>query len=173
VVFITREVLIQTLQNALESLPTVDGAWLGGSAAFGKLDPVVLVDKAGVVRAVPLDTAADSDEAQRRLAVSKVGFQLFQHLIKKEIARGRAAEALFFYQSFTLRPLVEALRIVHCPHRRMFHLRYLERDLPPDVYERICDLIFVRDLADLANKRDDAEQWFWEIVDAEKSLAKR
>jgi hypothetical protein len=55
----------------------------------------------------------------------------------------------------------------------MFHLRYLERDLPPDVYERICDLIFVRDLADLANKRDDAEQWFWEIVDAEKSLAKR
>jgi hypothetical protein len=243
---VTREILVQTLRNALEPLPYVYGAWLGGSAAFGNLDPysdvdlyaivddnsvdntftvledallarspitaryqtpnttgfqqrvyslqdapeflvveaalipmssptrflereihgdpVVLFDKAGVVRAVALDTKADLLEAQRRLATLKSGFQLFQHLTKKEIARGHAAEALLFYHGFTLRPLVEALRIVHCPHRRMFHLRYLERDLPADVSARICDLAFVKDLDDVARKRREAEEWFWDTI---------
>ena len=245
---ITREILISTLHNALEPLLYVDGAWLGGSAAFGKLDsysdvdlfalvaddslanafavieealqarspiiaryqtpntrgfqqrvyslqdapeflvveaaliprgspnrflerelhgnPVVLFDKLGVVRAIPVDVVADLIEAQRRLTTLKGGFQIFQHLTKKEIARGHAAEALLFYHGFTLRPLVEALRILHCPHRRMFHLRYLERDLPPEVAARISDLAFVKDLDDLTKKRHEAERWFWETVKA-------
>jgi predicted nucleotidyltransferase len=221
---ITRETLIQTLHSALESLPDVDGAWLGGSAAFGKLDsysdvdlfavvaddslerafvviedaleasspialryqipntvgfqqrvysfrelhgdPVVLFDKSGIVRAIPMDRTADLAEAQRRLTTLKAGFTIFQHLTKKEISRGHAAEALLFYHGFTLRPLVEAVRIRHCPHRRVFHLRYLERDLPSEVASRLCHLSFVRDLDDLAVKRTEAEAWFWETVNA-------
>jgi predicted nucleotidyltransferase len=245
---ITREILIRTLRNVLEPLPYVDGAWLGGSAAFGKLDsysdvdlcviveddsvdstfnviekaleelspiaaryetsttsafrqrayslrdapefliveaaifgrsnpnrflereihgvPVVLFDKSGAVRAMPLDIEADLVAARQRLPALKAGFQIFQHLTKKEIARGHAAEALLFYHGFTLRPLVEALRILHCPHRRMFHLRYLDRDFPPDVAKRIGDLTFVKDVEDLAKKRVEAEEWFWETIGA-------
>ena len=111
-----------------------------------------------------MDLSADLSLAYRRVEILKAGFVLFQHLIKKEIARGRGAEALLFYHGFTLRPLVEALRIPHCPHRRVFHLRYLERDLPRDVAARICALSFVRDIDDLKDKRDEAEAWFRETV---------
>jgi hypothetical protein len=41
---ITREALIEVLRTALEPLPYVDGAWVGGSAAFGALDEYSDVD---------------------------------------------------------------------------------------------------------------------------------
>ena len=41
-------------------------------------------------------------------------------------------------------------RRLHCPALRDFCLRFLARDLPPDVCQRIEALAFVRDLADLA-----------------------
>ena len=129
-------------------------------------EPVVLFDKTGIVSSIPLDTAADLAEARERIATLKAGFTIFQHLIKKEILRVHGAEALLFYQGFTLRPLAELLRIRYCPHRRIFTLRYIERDLPPDVAARFCHLSFVRDLDDLGAKRNEAERWFWETVEA-------
>ncbi|MEO6407154.1 MAG: hypothetical protein ABIO45_00165 [Burkholderiaceae bacterium] len=48
----------------------------------------------------------------------------------------------------------------HCPQRRIFGARYLARDLPGPVCERLEALAFVRDLADLAVKREAAHAWF-------------
>jgi hypothetical protein len=66
----------------------------------------------------------------------------------------------------TLRPLVEALRLLHCPQRRGFGLRYLARDLPADVVARVTGLAFVQDLADLERKHAEAQKWFWETMNA-------
>jgi hypothetical protein len=60
----------------------------------------------------------------------------------------------------TLRPLGEALRLLHCPQRRIFGLRYLARDLPAYACARIEELAFVRDLDDLAAKHERARLWF-------------
>lgn len=60
----------------------------------------------------------------------------------------------------TWRPLVEALRLLHCPQRRVFGPRYLERDLPADICRRVEALAFVRDLDDLEAKHDEARRWF-------------
>ena len=65
-----------------------------------------------------------------------------------------------FYQAMTLRPLVEAVRLLHCPQRRVFGLRYLARDLPADACDRIESLAFVSGLDDLAAKHDVAGLWF-------------
>lgn len=55
---------------------------------------------------------------------------------------------------------VETPRLLHCPQRCIFGLRYLARDLPADVRARIEVPAFVRDLDDLAMKQDQARCWF-------------
>jgi len=59
----------------------------------------------------------------------------------------------------------EALRLLHCPARRVFGPRYLARDLPADVCRRLERLSFVRDLDDLATQHAAAEAWFHDCLD--------
>jgi predicted nucleotidyltransferase len=239
---LTRPALIHALRQALSSLPQVDAAWEGGSAAFGTeddlsdidavavvaddaleatwggveaalgaLSPVALrydvpdtrgyaqrfyrlrdageftvvdlvlirrgdpllfrevelhgrgrtwFDRTGILVEAHLDTDQDMAQARARVPALAAAFEMFQHLVTKERLRGRAVESLMFYQAFTWRPLVEALRLLHCPQRRVFGPRYLARDLPPDVCARIEALVFVRGLDDLAAKHDEARRWF-------------
>ncbi len=117
-------------------------------------------DRRGILVESHLDGAVDMAQARARVPVLAAAFAMFQHIVTKERMRGRAVEALTFYQAMTLRPLVEALRLLHCPQRRIFGLRYLARDLPPEVCARIEALAFVRDLDDLAAKHDEARRWF-------------
>jgi hypothetical protein len=117
-------------------------------------------DRRGLLVEAHLDAASDVAQARARVPALASGFAMFQHIVTKERLRGRAVEALMFYQAMTLRPLVEALRLLHCPQRRVFGLRYLARDLPADACVRIESLAFVGDLDDLAVKHDEARLWF-------------
>ena len=105
------------------------------------------------------------DLARARVPVLAAAFAMFQHIVTKERLRGRAVDALVFYQQMTWRPLVEALRLLHGPQRRVFGPRYLTRDLPAAVCQRIEALAYVRDLADLAAKHDEARAWFDECIE--------
>ena len=117
-------------------------------------------DRRGILVESHLDAAADLAGARARVAPLATAFAMFQHIVTKERLRGRAVEALMFYQAMTLRPLAEAVRLLHCPERRIFGLRYLARDLPADVCARIEALAFVGDLDDLAGKHAQARAWF-------------
>jgi hypothetical protein len=112
---------------------------------------VVHFDKSNVTQVEPLDL--------------RVNFDLFQSLTLKELERHNAIEALAFYQGFTLRPLVEFLRILYAPTRYNFHTRYVYYDLPADVVRRLETLFFVQNEDDLRAKREQAEQWFYEILE--------
>ncbi|MDT8998666.1 hypothetical protein RQP53_05215 [Paucibacter sp. APW11] len=122
------------------------------------------LDRAGLLVEAHIDPLADRAAARARLAPLRSGFEMFQHIVKKERLRGRAVEALQFYQAMSLRPLVEALRLLHCPARRGFGLRYLARDLPAEVHQRLIPLAFVRDLDDLALKHEAVQAWFAETM---------
>lgn len=243
---ITRAVLRQHLQQALQAIDAVDAAWEGGSAAFGRddglsdidavavvtddaldatfaqvevalqaLSPVALrydtpgtvgfaqkffrlrdageflvvdlvlirrsdpllfrevelhgrgtvwFDRRGILLEAHLDAEADAAQARVRVPVLAGYFEMFQHIVTKERLRGKAVDALVFYQQMTWRPLVEALRLLHDPQRRVFGPRYTTRDLPADVCRRIEALAFVRDLDDLAAKHDEARQWFAQCI---------
>jgi len=117
-------------------------------------------DRRGILVEARIDGANDMAQAQARVPALASAFAMFQHLVTKERRRGRAVDALVFYQSWTLRPLVEALRLLHCPQRRVFGLRYLARDLPAEACAEIEALAFVRDLDDLAVKHERARDWF-------------
>ena len=117
-------------------------------------------DRRGILVDSHLDLASDMAQARARVPALAAAFAMFQHIVTKERRRGRAVEALVFYHAMTLRPLVEVVRLLHCPERRIFGLRYLGRDLPPDACARIEALAFVSDLDDLAVKHDQARLWF-------------
>jgi len=117
-------------------------------------------DRRGLLVEAHLDAERDEAQARTRIPVLAASFAMFQHIVTKERLRGHAADALVFYQSMTWRPLVEALRLLHDPQRRVFGPRYLRRDLPAVVCGRIEGLAYVRDLQDLATKHEQACRWF-------------
>jgi predicted nucleotidyltransferase len=122
------------------------------------------IDRRGLLDEAHLDLPADAAAARARVPALRDNFAMFQHLATKERLRGHAVEALHFYQAFALRPLVEALRLLHCPQRRVFSVRYLARDLPPKVVDRITSLSFISDLDDLADKHDQVQTWFAQVM---------
>jgi predicted nucleotidyltransferase len=104
-------------------------------------EPLVLHDPEGMVELRPDDEEAM--ERERREAVAQIAARrpTAQWLVNRAIARGQLAEAVAFHLQFAVIPLVRLLRIVHCPARHDFGLRYLDTDLPPDYDTRVADLL--------------------------------
>ena len=130
-------------------------------------DAIVHFDKADILASVERpDRPAFAEMLWRRVASLRLTFDLFQSFTLKEIHRGNAVEALAFYHSFTLAPLVELLRIHHAPFHYNFRTRYLYYDLPRDIAQRLQELYFVADTTDLLRKHDIAGRWFAGLADA-------
>ncbi len=127
-------------------------------------NPIIHFDKSGVIEFQPLDPAALVDAIRARLVTLRATFELFQVLVLKELNRHHSIEALAFYQGFTLRPLVEALRIKYAPVRYNFQTRYVYYDLPRDVVQELESLFFVADSEALAAKHTRAQAWFYETL---------
>ena len=68
------------------------------------------------------------------------------------------------FWAYTLRPLADLLRMRYCPVRWDFGVRYVDRDLPPAVYDQFRDLTFSRDLGDLEAKLARATAWGAELL---------
>lgn len=128
--------------------------------------PVIHFDRTATVVNPPLDREALSARLRQRLAAIKVMFDLTQIMTEKEIHRGNAIEAMAYYQGLTLRPLVEALRMLHDPLRFDYQTRYVYDDLPRDAVERLEPLYFIRDLEDLRGKLRTAGDFFHETMEA-------
>lgn len=127
--------------------------------------PLIHFDKSNVVRSEPLDRRAFLEKLEGRMKTLQDTFELFQALTLKELHRQNDIEALVFYYGFTLRPLVEALRIKYAPMRYNFHSRYLYYDLPREVVEGLEELFFVANRNELHVKREKAEQLFYKTLD--------
>jgi len=108
------------------------------------------------------DAAARVSQAARRaerLADLEAWFSVSQSFVRKAILRGHEVEALAAFWSYTLRPLVELLRMRHCPARWDFGLRYLHRDLPGPVYEELQEILFVGQPDDISDRLPKAVEW--------------
>lgn len=101
---------------------------------------VVLFDHEGLVKPESLDWAAHSEKLRKRLLTLRSHFELGQMEVRKAALRGAAVEAAYLYQVLCIRPLVEVLRMRHCPERFDYGPRYLDRDLPEDVRVALTSL---------------------------------
>ena len=130
-------------------------------------EPAILFDKLGIVAPAPLDVADNTQRMAARRAALRIREAIFGSFPMKEAARGRALDALHFHHAMLLQPLVEALRMRWCPERFGFGMRYLHRDLPPGVADRLTRLAFVSDLDDLRAKAPEAREWLREELSRE------
>jgi hypothetical protein len=120
---------------------------------------IINFDKANLVKTPPLDIDAHLKAIQGRIDTLRVLFEMFQVLTLKEIHRGNSIEAISFYQSWTLRPLVEVLRIRHDPARYNFQYYFPKEDVV-----RLEPLFFIASVQDLETKFKQASDWFREAL---------
>ncbi|HEV2892679.1 MAG TPA: hypothetical protein VG411_02915 [Actinomycetota bacterium] len=127
--------------------------------------PLVLFDRAGVVRPVPLDQAELAASLARAVAGIRERLPFTLPQAAKEVRRGDALAALGSYHRYLLAPLVTLYRVRHTPARHDFGSRYTRDDLPSEVQETLAELSFVADLDDLAAKLPRAERLLRELLD--------
>ncbi len=119
-------------------------------------EPLVLHDPDGLVGLRPDDEEAMAQAREEAVAQIAARRQTAVWLVNRAIARGQHAEAVAFHLQFAVNPLVRLLRIVHCPARHDFGLRYLDTDLPEGFATRVEALLPGPDLAERA---DEAFAW--------------
>ncbi len=113
-------------------------------------EPLVLHDPEGLVELRDDDEEAMARERADAVAQIAARRQTAAWLVNRAIARGQLTEAVAFHLQFAVNPLVRLLRIVHCPARHDFGLRYLDTDLPEGYDARVEALLPGPGLADRA-----------------------
>ncbi|MCC6284180.1 MAG: nucleotidyltransferase domain-containing protein [Phycisphaerales bacterium] len=110
--------------------------------------PRVLFDKAGLIRPARVDREALARTLAAKAPDLRRRFLIFRHLPAKLAVRhkrglsGLPLDAVHFYHSMVIRLLVDMLRIVHAPLRHDFGMRYLDEDLPRDLYDALVELSY-------------------------------
>jgi hypothetical protein len=103
----------------------------------------VLFDKDGLIAAPPLDAAALLQRMEARLEALRPLPPFARMSVLRACRRGHLADAASALQGMVVRPLVEVLRMRHCPLRFDYGFRYLDRDLPAEarqLLEELCCL---------------------------------
>jgi hypothetical protein len=118
-----------------------------------------LFDKGDWLHPRPVDEDALAAKRDKRLRELQTWFIVSQSFVRKAVLRGQDVEALACFWGYTLKPLAELLRMRYCPVRWDFGMRYLDRDLPPDAYTQLRDLVFVRDLGGIEKQLPKASAW--------------
>lgn len=120
----------------------------------------ILFDRDNLVQPAPFDRAAHEGAMKARLPHLAARFEMFNVFVDKAIWRQDPPDAIGTYFAMTLRPLVELLRMRHCPDRYDYGMRYLQRDLPAEVYQQVEHLFFCGDLAQLERNQATAVALF-------------
>ena len=126
---------------------------------------VFYFNKGGAAKVRPVDRASLARGRMKRLTRLRLRLAIFNNYVIKELGRGHPLEALEDYRAITLATLIEALRIKFSPLHYDFRMHYVDRELPPDIRERLRRLLYVRDPQDLERKYKEATDWCKEVLD--------
>jgi predicted nucleotidyltransferase len=128
-------------------------------------DAVFFFNKGGSVQIPAFNAEAFVVGLLARRQRVRERMDLFGPFVPKEILRGNRLEALEFYRALVIPSLVEALRMRYGPRHYDFRMRYVYRELPPDVIRRLETLAFIKDPGDLAAKYREARAWFDKAIE--------
>lgn len=136
--------------------------------------PIVYFDKVGAIVPTHTDTNELFRRQQARAEELNQGFPIFKSLVLKEIERGKAIDAISFYQNGLVRPLVEVLGMIYRPYKFDFGMRYIHSSFPDEDRQLIEKLCYVASLAELSDNVVKVEQAFdraLQLVRERKSIA--
>ena len=109
---------------------------------------------------------------QHRVDDLSQGFSIFKTLVLKEIERGHAVDAIGFYQTGLVRPLIEVLGMIYRPFKSDFGMRYTHMTFPLDKQKLIEDLNYIARFEDLPTMVKKVEEAFVDAVQLVKSKSK-
>lgn len=121
-------------------------------------EPVVIFDRGGMPETTDLDAALQHEKIQAHLERTDAHFETLHPLVKKSIKRGSVGEAFWFYHRILLPEVISAARCLHCPECFDFGGRYLRRDLPQEVAEKLERLMMPGSLEELSDCYQQAVQ---------------
>jgi hypothetical protein len=121
-------------------------------------------NKAGKVQCSTMDPGEFAKKLSKRLKRLRARFGMFNIFVQKEINRGNSLQAIDLYHGITLASLLEVTRIRHNPFHHNFRTHYANHELPTDVIRKLERLYFVKDLADLQGKYEEASTRFMELM---------
>ena len=130
----------------------------------------ILFDNAKIIKFRKLNKKKFRKEMLERAKALEKTFLFFQCWVKKEVFRNRFLDALKYYHSLVLEPLVEILRIRFEPTKRDFHLKQVSKDLPKGIVKRVEKLYKVGDIKEILPKTEKANKLFFKTV---KEIKKR
>lgn len=135
----------------------------------GKIRP--LFDKGQWLRSDSSGVVSQVAPRAKRWDDLEEWFSVSQNFVRKAIIRGGEVEALAAFWGYTLKPLVELLRMRYCPARWDFGMRYLQRDLPLPVYDELRNIMFVSESVDLAEHHARAVAWGERLLRESESVS--
>jgi hypothetical protein len=135
----------------------------------GKIRP--LFDKGQWLRSDTSGVVSQVAARAKRREDLEAWFSVSQNFVRKAVVRGHEVEALAAFWAYTLKPLVELLRMRYCPARWDFGMRYLERDLPGPVYDELREIMFVGESAVLAEHLAKAVAWGEKLLRESESVS--
>ena len=127
--------------------------------------PLVHVDKCGCIELRSEPAAERRARLQERVShIAEFHWDLKIDLIRKHIQRGNTLHAFQEYQARLIGPLVELLRIKHCPERSGHRLAYIQWDLPSEIAVRLEPLVMVSTLSDLEASVPIVDRWTRDLL---------
>ncbi len=128
-------------------------------------DPIIHFDKCGCLAVVEEDPGGR--QARIREGVERIAAvaELQPLLVRKYLLRNEPLHALGAYQRWIIHPLIELLRMKHCPGRSSFHTTYLMYDLPSSVTEKLAPLMMTDGMEAIARKLPLASAWISELIE--------
>ncbi len=141
--------------------------FVGRGSQFTEDDPIerplILFDRAAVVRFFPKDPQQDFKNRDERIQVLANTTAQYSR-IEKYIQRGNFLEAFGYYHKWILTPLIEVLRMRYTPLHPDYYIVHISRHLAPDALHRLEDLFKIGSLEDLRTKSQAARSFFEETV---------
>jgi hypothetical protein len=125
--------------------------------------PVILVDKAGIVKYQNVDHVAHRSQLHTQL-VHAQGIYSQRSRAVKYTKRGLFLESMIYYQKYVLNPLVDVLRIIYTPFQADCVLVHASRDFPVDVVLTLEKLYGVKTVQDIAERINLADELFRNAV---------
>jgi hypothetical protein len=134
--------------------------------------PVILVDKAGIVKYQNVDPASHRSQLRAQL-VQAQGIYSQRSRAMKYTNRGFFLESLIYYQKYVLSPLVEVLRIIYTPFQADCFLVHASRDFPAEVVLTLEKLYGVKTVQEIAERIKLADEMFRNAVSEAEVILSR
>jgi hypothetical protein len=134
--------------------------------------PVILVDKAGIVKYQNVDLESHRSQLHSQL-VQAQGIYSQRSRAVKYTKRGLYLESLIYYQKYVLNPIVDVLRIIYTPFQADCFLVHESRDFPADVVVSLEKLYGVKSVEDIAERINLADEMFRKAVSEAEAILSR